>query len=67
MDIKEIERETAWERTSSRRGGGGGEVEWGPLWPPVGGEGISVEEQDAGGHKGPYHPTTPPPPLRGPG
>ncbi len=30
--------ETAWEGTSSRRGGGGEEVEWGPLWPPAGGE-----------------------------
>ena len=27
--------ETAWEGTSSRRGGGGEEVERGPLWPPA--------------------------------
>src|SRR5712692_1952720 len=56
------------------RVGAGAERRWrgGPCGrPQAGGEragmtGMKDKMGTAGGHKGPHHPTTPPPPLRGP-
>ena len=36
-------------RREPRRGGGGVDERWGPLWPPVGGRMFQSGEQDAGG------------------
>ncbi|HLQ28182.1 MAG TPA: hypothetical protein VK140_02970, partial [Ktedonobacteraceae bacterium] len=50
--------EIAWEARSSRRGGGGEEVEWGPLWPPAGeGSNQREQQQDQTGTAGPHQDT----------
>ncbi len=56
--------ETALKGTSSRRGGSGEDVVWGPLWPPAGGEDVSVIGTGRTGRGRPQGP--PPPPLRDP-
>ena len=62
---------TAWEGTSSRRGGRGGDVEWGPLrvswWGPAGRERESKNEgQEGHGGRPQGPPPLPSPPLRDP-
>src|SRR5216684_8377224 len=59
-----------------RRGGGGVDGWWGPLWQPHSGNGEGsppylsftlpkpVSSPPTGGHKGPYSTSSPPPPLR---